>query len=133
MMEAALRRLVWDRAGAVREYCRMPQEVDPLPFCVDHVIAQQHRGATEEANLARSCYNCNSHKGPNIAGLDPDGGALARLSIREWTCGRSTFNGTAALGALTRVGRATIDVLQINAPERVEHRRLLMEAGVFSG
>ena len=35
------------------------------------------------------------------------------------------------LRGLTAVGRTTIDVLRINLPERVEHRRLLQELGVF--
>lgn len=78
-MDAALRQLVWGRAGSACEYCRMLSAFDPLPFCVDHIIAQQHHGATDEGNLALACYNCNSHKGPNIAGLDPDTGALTRL------------------------------------------------------
>jgi hypothetical protein len=31
----------------------------------------------------------------------------------------------------TAVGRTTIDVLNINYPDRVEHRRLLIAEGVF--
>jgi hypothetical protein len=31
----------------------------------------------------------------------------------------------------TAIGRTTIDVLVMNAPERVELRRLLMRAGLF--
>lgn len=92
-MEAALRRLVWDRGGAVCEYCRMPQEFDPLPFCVDHVIAQQHHGETAESNLALSCYNCNSYKGPNIAGLDPDESELARLFHPRTDVWQGTLSG----------------------------------------
>lgn len=33
----------------------------------------------------------------------------------------------------TAIGRTTIDVLNINLSERVEHRRLLLLAGVWSG
>ena len=133
-MDAALRRLVWERASSVCEYCRMPQEFDPLPFCVDHVIAQQHHGATTEANLALSCYNCNSHKGPNIAGLDQDSGALTRLFHPRTDLWENHFEWRGpTLGGLTAIGRTTVDVLQINAAERVEHRRLLMAAEVFPG
>jgi hypothetical protein len=35
----------------------------------------------------------------------------------------------AVLMGLTPIGRATIEVLQINSVERVEHRRLLLVAG----
>jgi hypothetical protein len=31
----------------------------------------------------------------------------------------------------TAIGRATIQVLRMNAADRVEHRRLLMAAGLF--
>jgi hypothetical protein len=35
------------------------------------------------------------------------------------------------LRGLTAIGRTTIDVLRINLPERVEHRRLLQQLGVL--
>ena len=42
-----------------------------MPFPIDHVIALQDGGPTVLSNLALSCLHDNSHKGPNIAGLDP--------------------------------------------------------------
>ena len=76
--------------------------------------------------------NCNSYKGPNIAGLDPEGGALTRLFRPRTDVWQEHFEWRGpVLRGLTAIGRTTIDVLQINAPERVEHRRLLMEAQVF--
>jgi hypothetical protein len=133
-MDAALRRFVWERSAAACEYCRMPDEFDPLPFCVDHVIAKQHHGPTAEGNLALACFNCNSYKGPNIGGLDPDTGALTRLFHPRTDAWDEHFawHGPRLHGR-TPIGRTTIDVLQINAPERVEHRRLLIEEGVFPG
>ena len=50
-----------------------------MPFQIDHVIAEQHHGATVPENLALPCLNDNLHKGPNIAGLDPPTGLLTRL------------------------------------------------------
>jgi hypothetical protein len=41
------------------------------------------------------------------------------------------WEGPVLLG-LTPVARATIDVLNINAPARVEHRRLLLASGQWS-
>jgi hypothetical protein len=35
-MNEALKRLVWERAGETREYCRLPQWLDVLPFQIDH-------------------------------------------------------------------------------------------------
>lgn len=71
-MDDALREFVVQRASRRCEYCRMPQEYDVLPFQIDHIISLKHRGSSEAANLALSCYNCNAHKGPNIAGIDTD-------------------------------------------------------------
>ena len=65
---------VWQRAEEICEYCRMPQLYDPMPFQVDHIIAQQHHGPTVFENLALACLSCNNHKGPNIAGIDREGG-----------------------------------------------------------
>ena len=57
----------------------MPERFYRVPFQLDHVIARQHGGATETENLAYACYHCNAHKGPNIAGVDPETGQLTRL------------------------------------------------------
>src|SRR5207237_10463085 len=70
-MEAALKRLVWQRAHSCCEYCRMPQDFDDTPFEIDHIISRKHDGPTAAGNLALSCFFCNSFKGSDIAGLDP--------------------------------------------------------------
>jgi hypothetical protein len=56
-MHEALKRLVRDRAENTCEYCRLPQSLDVLPFQIDHVISEQHRGPTVPENLALSCLN----------------------------------------------------------------------------
>ena len=45
-----VRRLALDRC----DYCRIPRRLDPLPFQVDHIIAEQHGGETIVENLAWS-------------------------------------------------------------------------------
>jgi HNH endonuclease len=40
------------RAGDRCEYCRVPRRFDPLPFQVDHIVAEQHGGRTILENLA---------------------------------------------------------------------------------
>jgi hypothetical protein len=131
-MKSTLRQLVWKRANHACEYCQIPQESDLLPFEIDHVVAQKHHGATSAENLALSCYNCNSYKGSNVAGIDPTTGAITPLfhPRRDAWPDHFSWNGPMLIG-LTPVGRTTIDVLKINLPERVEHRRLLIELGVF--
>jgi hypothetical protein len=130
-MDAALQRRIWRRARAICEYCRMPQSIDALPFHIDHIIARQHMGRTKSANLALACYNCNLHKGPNIAGLDPDTGQLTRLfnpRTDDWDM-HFRSNGAHLMG-LTAIGRTTIGVLAINQGVRVSHRASLIAEGV---
>jgi hypothetical protein len=128
-MDAALQRLVWSRAVASCEYCRIPQSYDLLPFCIDHIIAQKHRGQTVADNLALACFNCNTFKGPNIAGIDPLTGELTRLfhpRIDSWL-DHFEWHGTELIGRTT-IGRATCDVLAIN-PDRVGLRQSLLDEG----
>jgi 5-methylcytosine-specific restriction endonuclease McrA len=133
-MDVEQQRLVWLRAGGICEYCGMSPEFDPLPFCIDHIIAQKHHGATTEDNLALACYNCNSFKGPNIAGIDPETAHLVPLfnpRAGNWE-DHFEWNGAVLVGR-TAVGRATVDVLSINHQDRIEHRRLLIAEGILPG
>ena len=68
---AALRAAVRERARGRCEYCLMPETGAFFAHEADHVIATQHRGQTELANLAFACLHCNRFKGPNIASVDP--------------------------------------------------------------
>jgi 5-methylcytosine-specific restriction endonuclease McrA len=46
---------------------------------IDHVIAEKHGGATEESNLAMSCWRCNRRKGTDLASFHPETGAITLL------------------------------------------------------
>lgn len=129
-MDVALKSLVWQRAADTCEYCRLPQGLDVLPFQIDHIIAEKHHGQTVADNLALCCLNDNLHKGPNIAGLDPETGTLTRLyhPRRDLWEEHFAWMGPVLTGR-TPIGRTTIDVLHINSPDRVELRRTLMQFG----
>jgi len=103
-----------------------------LPFQIDHVIPVKHHGPTVAANLALACLNCNRHKSSDLAGIDEVTGALTRLFHPRQDSWDEHFawQGAVLIGRTT-VGRVTIDVLKINLAERVQHRRLLWEAGLF--
>ena len=82
---------------------------DPLPFQIDHVIAQQHGGEAVLDNLAWCCLHCNKHKGPNIAGIDPLSDDVARLfHPRQQRWARHFRWRGATLIGLTKIARATI-------------------------
>ncbi len=122
-----LRLLANDRC----DYCQMPRRFDPLPFQVDHIIAKQHGGKTVLENLAWSCLHCNKHKGPNIAGIDPLTGQIVPLfHPRRQRWDRHFVWQGKLLEGRTRVGRATIHVLAMNAADFVEFRSELFDEGV---
>ena len=119
-MNRELIRRVWSRAGDRCEYCLIPQFAFPLPFQIDHIVAEKHGGETVEENLALACPHCNRFKGPNIAGIDPDTTTLTRLfnpRVDMWT-DHFRFDGPRLKGR-TILGRATIQVLAMNANELV--------------
>ena len=131
-VEQALVNQVRQRAGAICEYCRMPQQYDLLIFQIDHVIARKHHGTDELENLALACFACNNHKGPNIAGVDPNTGEIARLfhPRQDYWEDHFKWHGAVLIGR-TSIGRATIDVLAINLFHRVQLRLMLILEGVF--
>ena len=106
--------------------------ISAFTFPLDHIIAQQHGGETTSENLALSCPHDNYYKGPNIAGLDPLTGRRTRLfnpRRRRWSA-HFAWDGPRLVGK-TAIGRTTIRVLNMNHPEAVRLRRLLIEAGLF--
>ena len=110
----------------------MPAVCDSAPFQIDHVRAQKHHGPTTADNLAWACFPCNNHKAANLAGIDPETEAMARLfhpREDQWE-EHFTWEGARLLGK-TAVGRATVDVLGINHSDRVALRQELLAEGVF--
>jgi hypothetical protein len=88
-------------------------------------------GETVLGNLALACPHCNRYKGPNIAGLDPESGQLVRLFHPRtdiWT-EHLEFDGERILGK-TPVGRATVQVLAINARDPLRFRLELLRIGI---
>jgi hypothetical protein len=120
------RNLVRERAGARCEYCQLPEEESVLPHELDHIRAKKHRGQTSLQNTCWACAYCNLAKGPNVAGYDDETDELVALfnpRTEEWK--EHFFWEGPVLRGKTPKGRATVDVLRINDPERVEHRRLI--------
>lgn len=131
-MDAATGRLVRERANDRCEYCRARQSDEDCPFEIEHVIARQHGGEDAPANLALACVSCNRHKGPNLAGVDPESGNIVRLFDPRRQNWRRHFQWDGPeVDGKTQVGRATIRVLGINHPGRVALRRTLIDVDTF--
>ena len=127
-MDRTLDLLVRSRAGERCEYCLLPQFSRRLRFQIDHVIAEQHRGATAADNLALCCGRCNRHKGPNVGGIDP----ITRLfhpRVDRWA-EHFLWHGT-RLDGRTPEGRVTVYVLDMNTTDDLDTRAELLAAGLF--
>ena len=130
-MHSATRRLVRTRAEQRCEYCRLEQKQAPFAlFHVDHVIPRQHGGSGEPDNLALACHHCNLHKGSNLTGIDPDSGQITPLfNPRKEVWSRHFVLRSPLVSGLTPVGRATVRVLAMNAPDRIQLRAELQKGG----
>lgn len=118
------------RAKGVCEYCRLDERAVHLAHVVDHIVARQHRGGDDVENLALACGRCNSFKGPNLAGRDPLTNAVTCLFNPRTDVWADHFKWDGLLlSGRTDIGRTTVDVLAINADERVALRSVCVELG----
>jgi hypothetical protein len=126
------RKLVWRRADGCCEYCRLPQGYSVLPHEIDHIRAKKHHGPHTMENTCIACAHCNAAKGTNAAGYDPETDTLVPLynpRLDNWE-EHFAWDGGWLFGK-TPVGRATVDVLNINDPICVDQREFLIHAGLF--
>ena len=125
-MDKATRDTVIKRAGNRCEYCRLPQSAQPfVTFHVDHVVATQHRKDDSLNNLCLSCQTCNLRKGTNLTTIDQSTGKIVRVFDPRADNWNDHFQLTDFLiVGKTEIGRATVRLLGINDPARVELRQL---------
>jgi hypothetical protein len=110
----------------------MPEAASDLTHVIDHILAKQHRGATAVENLALACGRCNRHKGPNVAGVDPETKRLTPLFNPRQDKWNEHFRlADGMIVGLTPVGRVTVVVLAMNHPAAVAARESLALEGVL--
>ncbi|MGB5969018.1 MAG: HNH endonuclease [Spirulinaceae cyanobacterium] len=128
---APIRRQVCQRAQDCCEYCLIPNLATFASHEVDHIIAEKHGGLTEIENLALSCSLCNKHKGSDLTSIDPETGEIVPLFHPRQDSWHKHFQlKDAEIVPLTPKGRVTVRLLQLNLPDRVRERQLLLEAGI---
>jgi hypothetical protein len=104
----------------------IPQALFRRPFHIEHIIAKQHGGTTHLDNLALACWQYNLKKGPNMTGIDPESGEIARLfhprkdTWAEHFAFREVKSkaGRIEILGLTPIGRATTRLLDLNEEMR---------------
>jgi len=129
-MDPALRELVRQRAEDRCEYCRLHQDHSPFSLQVEHIIPRKHGGSDDLTNLALACDRCNLHKGSDLAGIDRETSKIVVLfnpRAQHWD-EHFSLDGPILLG-MTPCGRATVRVLNMNAPRRVRLRATLQTRG----
>ncbi|PWU18509.1 MAG: HNH endonuclease [Verrucomicrobia bacterium] len=120
----ALRSANFERASGRCEYCLVPSIGVLFPHEPDHIIAEQHGGATTLENLALACVHCNAFKGTNLSSVDPETREIVLLynpRTDRWD-DHFRLDGPRIL-PLTPTGRATARLLRFGDPEREQARR----------
>ena len=124
---AALRRKVENYAKGCCEYCLIHRDDVFFAHEIDHIIAEKHRGKTEEVNLCLGCFDCNRYKGSDIGSIDIETDAYTRLyhpRLDKWE-EHFELRGTEIV-PLTAIGRVTEFLLQLNTDERIQKRQMLI-------
>ena len=120
----ALKQLIRARAAQHCESCGVHEDDCVLSHRPDHIYARKHGGETVPENMAWSCFWCNSHKGTDLASVDPEDGRIVRLFYPRRDNWRAHFqNRVGRILPLTAIGRVTVRLLQFNRPETVMSRQ----------
>ena len=127
------RELLRTRAGSACEYCRIPEMLMGGRLTEDHIIPLNAGGMDDVANLCWCCWWCNVFKGSQVTASDSRTGVVVPLfNPRQdpWeTHFRWSRSGVRILGR-TATGRATVEALRMNDPDRMATRRFWVKYGV---
>lgn len=128
----AQRELIARRANHRCEYCLLHQEHSVKRHEPDHIIPIKHGGKDLEGNLAWACFHCNRYKGSEVGAFDSETGQLIPLFNPRQDVWEDHFSiDVGWIVPHTAVARVTILVLQLNRPDRIQIRKLLMQAGLY--
>lgn len=129
---ARLRREVERRAEFVCEYCLIHADDVYVGCQVDHVVSEKHGGPTTFDNLALACSFCNRQKGSDIGSIDKATGKYIRLFNPRTDIWSDHFRLVGVrIVWKTSVGEATVRLLKLNSPLRIEERRVLKHHGKY--
>jgi len=131
-ISARLRQAVLERAGNCCEYCLKSQQDSRFTFHIEHIIAEKHGGKTKLDNLGLSCPQCNAFKGSDVGSYDRKTGLLTPLfNPRKQNWSDHFQLNSVLIKPLTAQGRVTVRLLQLNRPEHLVERALLIRLGRY--
>jgi hypothetical protein len=123
-----VRRQVRDRAQDRCEYCQHPASYSCAPFACEHVRPWAKGAGHTLSELAWSCPACNGHKCDKTQAPDPRTGRLVPLfnpRRQRWSRHVVWSENFLLIRGRSATGRATVEALHLNSPERVNLRRAL--------
>jgi hypothetical protein len=111
----------------------MPAATALLSHHIDHIIPEKQGGPTSSENLAYACQQCNVRKGDSVVAFSYEWRAATPLfdpRNQEW---KSHFQLSLSgiIEPKTRIGEATVRLLQINRLDRIARRKLLQDLGIL--
>lgn len=130
---AELRRQVRQDAGDRCGYCLSAEKFLGVALELEHLLPESAGGRAERDNLWLACRRCNSFKSDRTFASDPFTSETVRLFHPRHDLWSEHFrwalDGTRIIG-LTPIGRATVEMLQLNHHLIVATRELWVRAGV---
>lgn len=128
-----IRQFVKERASFRCEYCRIFERYSFLSFHIEHIVSLKHGGQNALENLALSCSICNFNKGSDVATFitsitNPIRFFNPRNDIWEE---HFEIQVSGIILPKTDIGEATIKVLDLNHPDSVTERELMLLKGLF--
>ncbi len=127
-----LRFKVKQRAKNCCEYCRVHQDDFFFPFEIDHIISKRHNGKTVLSNLALSCSLCNRMKAADIGTYLDDEMRFFRLFHPRLDIWSEHFEiNLGEIFPLSNIGLATVKLLDLNNPDRIILRQILINANLY--
>jgi hypothetical protein len=127
-VRARVRASAQDRCG----YCQSLQKYVLGILEIEHIIPKAAGGSDEEENLWLACRLCNSYKGVQTQGQDPESDRNVKLfnpRLQEWTSHFTWINNGTHIEGITDCGRATVIAMQLNNPYAVPVRQAWISAG----
>jgi hypothetical protein len=131
-ISADLRAEIARRAEYRCEYCLIHESDAGFKHQVDHIISRKHGGSSLADNLAYACVVCNRTKGSDVAAIDPETKEAIRLfhPRRDRWSDHFRLYGE-RIEPVSAIGRGTMELLKLNASERLAERRLLQGLGAY--
>jgi hypothetical protein len=119
-------------AGTRCGYCHTSAVITGQRLTIEHIIPLVLGRTSEKGNLWLSCRRCNEYKGAQTEAVDPGSWQVVKLfnpRIQVWKEHFAWSSDGGMVIGLTPCGRATVELLKMNAADIVSARSLWVSVG----